>query len=407
LRKLETYEGVPAEELRRATRRAFENLVNLALEESVNFVLIAGDLYDGDWKDYKTGLYLLSQLRKLREAEIPVFIVAGNHDALSKITKDLALPKGITRFPTKKATTIILDDPPVAIHGRSFSTNIMKKNLAVTYPSPVPGYFNIGLLHTSLNGREGHETYAPCSLEDLINKGYDYWALGHAHRLETVHESHPFVAFPGNTQGRHIRETGPKGCLLVTVNEPYEIDAEFRNLDVVRWERINVDVSGAEDPYEVLELVGNQIKETAEKNDNMPLIVRLEISGSSPAHEALSEDVDRWTNEIRSIAGDITRGNTCIEKVVFRTSYPKRARDISFKEGPIGELITYLDNLESSPELLLDLGSLINDLMKKLPPELKQGEDSPNPGDPQWMAEIVRQVRPMLIRKLLEKRSPK
>ncbi|MBW2127656.1 MAG: DNA repair exonuclease, partial [Deltaproteobacteria bacterium] len=316
LHKLEAYEGTPVEEMRHATRRAFENLINLAIEEEVDFVLIAGDLYDSDWKDYNTGLYLVSQLTKLREAEIPVFIIAGNHDALSKITKTLRLPEGVTMFPSNKATTAVIEDLGIAIHGRSFSSAVMKKNLAQNYPSKMRGYFNIGLLHTSLNGREGHETYAPCSLDDLLNKGYDYWALGHAHKQEIVHKQEPVIAFSGNTQGRHIRETGPKGTLIVNIDDAGKVRLDFRSLDVVRWEKLEVDASKADDGYMVVDMVTEQLETLAEKNDDLPLIVRVKIHGNSPAHEELAGDVERWINEIRSAAIDSTHGSACIEKVM-------------------------------------------------------------------------------------------
>jgi len=403
LHKLEAYEGAPVEEMRHATRRAFENLINLAIEEEVDFAVIAGDLYDSDWKDYNTGLYLVSQLTKLREAEIPVFIVAGNHDALSKITKTLRLPEGVTMFPSNKATTILIEELGIAIHGRSFSSAVMKKNLAQNYPCKKPGYFNIGLLHTSLNGREGHETYAPCSLDDLLNKGYDYWALGHAHKREIVHKQDAVIAFSGNTQGRHIRETGPKGTLIVNIDDAGKVRLDFRSLDVVRWEKLEVDASKADGGYMVVDTVTEQLETLAEKNDDLPLIVRVEILGNSPAHEELAGDVERWINEIRSAAIDSTHGSACIEKVMILTSYPSQEGYPSFKEGPIGELNQYLDSLESNPEQLLNLGSLLDDLMKKMPAELRQGGEGLNPGDPNWVAGIIRQIRPMLMQRLLGK----
>ena len=403
LHKLEAYEGIPVEEMRHATRRAFENLINLAIEEEVDFVLIAGDLYDSDWKDYNTGLYLVSQLTKLREAEIPVFIIAGNHDALSKITKTLRLPEGVTMFPSNKATTAVIEDLGIAIHGRSFSSAVMKKNLAQNYPSKMRGYFNIGLLHTSLNGREGHETYAPCSLDDLLNKGYDYWALGHAHKREIAHKQEPVIAFSGNTQGRHIRETGPKGCFIVKINDAGKVRLDFRSLDVVRWEKLEVDASKAEDGYMVVDMVIEQLETLAEKSDDLPLIVRVKIHGNSPAHEELAGDVERWINEIRSAAIDSTHGSACIEKVMILTSYPSQEGHPSFKEGPIGELNQYLDSLESSPKQLLNLGSLLDDLMKKMPAELRQSGENLNPRDPNWIAGIIKQIRPMLMQRLLGK----
>ncbi|MCP5049968.1 MAG: DNA repair exonuclease, partial [bacterium] len=216
LHRLEAYEGAPVEEVRQASRRAFENLIDFAVGESVDFVLIAGDLFDGDWKDYNTGLYFIRQVHRLKQADIYVFIISGNHDAAGRMTRVLPYLENVGVFSHKKPETKTLDTLKVAIHGQSFSTSAVTDNMALAYPDPVPGYFNIGLLHTSLNGREGHENYAPCTVEDLKNRGYDYWALGHVHQSEIV-SSDPFIVFPGCIQGRHIRETGDKGGVLVTV----------------------------------------------------------------------------------------------------------------------------------------------------------------------------------------------
>ena len=177
LQKLEQYEGAPVRELRQATRRAFENLIELAIAEKVDFVLIAGDLYDGDWKDYNTGLYFISRITKLNDANIPVYIITGNHDAASAITKTLRLPDNVKMFPTDKPCTFKLEEVGVAIHGQGFATPAVKKDLSAGYPVAVAGYFNIGMLHTCATGREGHEPYAPCTVAALESKGYDYWAL--------------------------------------------------------------------------------------------------------------------------------------------------------------------------------------------------------------------------------------
>ncbi|MBW1682156.1 MAG: DNA repair exonuclease, partial [Deltaproteobacteria bacterium] len=391
------------EELRNATRRAFENLVDLALQEEVDFLVIAGDLYDSDWKDYNTGLYLLSQLGKLREAKIPVLVVTGNHDALSKITRKLRIPGGITLFPSNKASTMVLEDLGVAVHGRSFGTSVMKKNLAVTYRDRLPGFFNLGILHTSLNGREGHETYAPCSLDDLLSKGYDYWALGHAHRREIVHPQDPVVAFSGNTQGRHVRETGPKGCLLVSVDDAGNPTLEFKSLDVVRWEKVRVDATDLDSGHGVVERVTENLAAFMENHGGLPLIARVEVHGRTRAHAELAGDMDRWVNEVRSAAIDACHGNACVEKVLFLTTDPPREHHGVLEEGPIGELHQYLDEMESDPEQLLSLGSHLDELMKKLPRELKETGESIRPDDPAWIAGVVRGIRPMLIQRLLKK----
>ncbi len=187
LRGLQRYEGAPADEIRQATRRALENLVQLAIDQSVAFVLIAGDLYDGDWKDHCTGLFFVSQMVRLREANIPVIVIAGNHDAMNKMTRTLPLPENVHMLDHKRPETIHLEALGVAIHGQSFATQAVLEDLSATYPSAVGGQLNIGLLHTCATGREGHAAYAPCTIPGLVAKQYDYWALGHVHGFEVLH----------------------------------------------------------------------------------------------------------------------------------------------------------------------------------------------------------------------------
>src|SRR5690606_7156287 len=186
LRGLERYDGAPVDQLRGATRRAFENLVELAIDEEVAFVLLAGDLYDGTWRDYNTGLFFGPQMSRLRDAGIGAYMVLGNHDAESRMTKQLRLPDTVHRFRPKQAETRIDEERGVAIHGQSFHRPDESADLSAGYPEPVPGMLNIGLLHTCAEGREGHGRYAPTTVENLVSKGYDYWALGHVHRREVL-----------------------------------------------------------------------------------------------------------------------------------------------------------------------------------------------------------------------------
>ncbi|NUU22496.1 MAG: DNA repair exonuclease, partial [Streptomycetaceae bacterium] len=165
LRGLSRYPGAPAEEFRSAVRRALENLVDLAVHEGVDAVLLAGDVYDGDWKDYRTGLFFGAQMQRLREADIRVCMVAGNHDAQSKITKELRLPENVHRFSTAQPETKEYEDLGLAVHGQGFAERDVTDNLALAYPKARDGCLNIGLLHTALEGADGHDTYAPCRVD--------------------------------------------------------------------------------------------------------------------------------------------------------------------------------------------------------------------------------------------------
>ncbi|NBC48994.1 MAG: DNA repair exonuclease [Gammaproteobacteria bacterium] len=305
---LDAYEGAPVELLRGATRRAFENLVELALEEAVDFVLIAGDLYDGDWRDFSTGLFFTRQMARLREAAIPVYVIAGNHDAASVLTRRLDPPDNVHFFSTRQPETRELEQLPVAIHGRGFPNRQVPENLVPDYPPPRPGRFNIGLLHTSLAGAPGHATYAPCTLADLAAKGYDYWALGHVHQPQVLARA-PWVIFPGNLQGRHVRETGARGCQLVRVDEALQVvDAVHRPLDVVRWARLEVDLTGIDAPESALVRVDDALTRALDDADGRLLATRLALAGHTPLHGGLARSLPAWRAQCQARA-QITGGD--------------------------------------------------------------------------------------------------
>jgi DNA repair protein SbcD/Mre11 len=402
MRKLDFYEGAPVEKFRQATRRAFENLIQLAISENVAFVLIAGDLYDGDWKDYNTGLYFVSQMTRLRDAGIPVFIVTGNHDAASTITKTLSFPDNVKIFPSEKPATFQVDHAGVAIHGQSFASPAVRKDLASSYPLPLNGFYNIGLLHTCLTGREGHEPYAPCSPEDLKNKGYDYWALGHVHKHEVIQKD-PHIVFSGNLQGRNPRETGPKGCVLITAGQSHETQIEFIPMDVVRWNISEIDATGAESGYDVLDRIRKTLENLLEENDGMPLAARLYIIGKTAAHEEIFSDPERWMNDIRSVALDSCNGRVWVEKIKIGTRLPDSGRFLGQKNGAIGELLKLFDELSEETAVHPDLIAELADLERKLPLELKTMEEGLKFNDTEWMKVTLDQVRPILVKRLLKK----
>jgi len=401
LRGLDRYEGAPVEEIRQATRRALENLVRLAIDESAAFVLLAGDLYDGDWKDFHTGMFFVSQMVRLREAGIDVLLVAGNHDAANRMTKKLPLPKNVHSFAANKPRTVELPELDVAVHGQSFSKAAVTANLASGYPAAVAGMFNIGLLHTSATGREGHESYAPCSLDDLRSKGYDYWALGHVHQREVLCEQPP-VIFPGNLQGRHIRETGAKGCTLVTVDDQGRTHVEPRPLDVFRWEHCHLDATGAETAAELLDRLRDALARLVAEADGRPLAVRVEIEGPCAAHRQIAATPRQWIGEVRAAAMDVAGGSVWIEKVKTRTSLPVDLAAVQSTEGPIGELIQLTSELKADPETLAEiLGDELAGLRKKLPAELLEGDDAVDLDSLEVLRDALDQVEQMLVGQLL------
>ena len=164
---LARYEGMPVAEIRAATRTTFDHLVAYACQEAVDFVVIAGDLFDGDWHDMSSGLYFARAMGRLEQAGIPAYVLNGNHDAASVLTRSVPCPPNVHRFGSRKPETFRLGHLGVAVHGWSFAQAAAPENLALSYPYATPHAFNVGVLHTSLSGHPGHDRYAPCELTDL------------------------------------------------------------------------------------------------------------------------------------------------------------------------------------------------------------------------------------------------
>ncbi len=399
LRGLQQYEGAPVDEIRRAPREGLSNLVDLAIEQSVKFVLIAGDLYDGNWKNFQTGMFFVKQATRLRAAGIPLYVIAGNHDAANKMTRSLPLPDNVTFFSADAPQTVILEELDVAIHGQSFATAEVLDDLSLAYPAAIRGCLNIGLLHTSADGREDHDPYAPCSLEGLRLKGYDYWALGHIHKREVLCQE-PLVAFSGNVQGRHIRETGPKGCFVVTVQSDRRLEAVFHPLDVMRWEVALVDLQDVNDIDEVPSRVSYQLEQLYCQAAGRPLAIRVELRGATALHRALQADLDHWMHQIRGLAVDMGQGQIWIEKVKLRTTDPARVGSTKpVDEAAIGELTELFAQVRSNPLLLDEIGFDFEAVTKKLPPELKSRFDIGTQNE-SWLTEVLDQAEALLLHRL-------
>ena len=405
LRGLERYDGAPVAEIRGATRKALENLIRLSLDENVDFVLIAGDLYDGDWKDYNTGLFYARQMARLREAGIPVFLIRGNHDAASQITKELKLPDNVHEFSSRKPETVQLDDIGVAIHGQSFSRQAVTEDLSAGYPLANRGFFNIGLLHTSAGGREGHENYAPCSVAGLRSKGYNYWALGHVHQREVLQQE-PWIVFPGNLQGRHARETGSKGCMLVSVADERVESVEHRELDVVRWCQRTVDANGAADLEELLDRVQRGLRVELDRVQGRLLAARLVVRGACGASKALSIQQERFVNECRALANDIGGGRVWVEKVHLQTRSEVELDELAKRSDPVADLIRFIRGLATDEAVLSELLSEFKDLKQKLPLDLREGFDAINLDDPGLLRVLLGDAEQILLPRLLERESP-
>jgi exonuclease SbcD len=372
LRGLSRYDGVPTEAVRTATRQALNNLVDAAIENNVAFVIIAGDLYDGEWDDFGTGLFFCGAMGRLEKARIPVYLLFGNHDAESQLTKRLPLPENVHRFSARRPESFKDEQTGAVLHGQSYRDRDPGCSLAAGYPMAEAGRLNIGVLHTALTGGDAqHAPYSPCTPSELASKGYDYWALGHVHGFQVISDD-PWIVFPGNLQGRNIRETGPKGAALVTVEGGRVVAAEHLPLDVVRWASWEVDLSGLSDQIGIEGCIRSTLQARhAVESSGLPMVSRITLSGQTSEHLQLKGKRHLIREDVRAIAAALS-DQLWIEKVVLATGTPDRQRESI--EAP-DDLNSLLGEAGNAPELEEVLAADFLDLCSKLPPGLSEHSD--------------------------------
>lgn len=380
LQGLAAYPDAPAERLRNATREAFQALVEQVIEEKVDFMVIAGDIYDGDWRDFNTGLFFVGQMGRLKQAGIPVFLLHGNHDAEADMTRSLSLPDNVRVFSSRKAESFQLPALKVALHGRSFKDAATTDNLVPAYPEPVPGWFNIGVLHTALEGRSEHARYAPCSVAELEAKGYQYWALGHVHEQAILpapdnrQPGQPVIAFSGNIQGRHIRETGARGALMIHVDAQEITAIERLDTDVLRWQQLDITLFEADDMKRALQKAGTALDLLlADVPGSKPLAVRVVFSGTTHAHQHLMAESNQLRQEVIALAVARDPERIWIEKVKLATQAPP-VIDTDAETQRNDAAIELARLAQSAVEDESFVSELINEwqtLLEKLPPEVR------------------------------------
>ena len=286
--------------LRHSTFNSFERIVFLAIEREVDFIVIAGDVYDSADQSLRAQIRFHDFLKRASEAGIQCFLIHGNHDPLNSWDAKLDLPLNCHRFggdSVTKLTATRNGDPLADIYGISFPTRDVNENIAVQFSRDGDAPFAIGVLHCNLGGDPNHDNYAPCNIDDLQRANMDYWALGHVHTRNVVSPQDPCVVYPGNIQGRSVRETGERGCYLVRVDHKFVIDLEFLPTDVVRWfgpDDASLDVKNI-DSFDLLLTELTEVRERLRsKADGRASIARIRLVGRSELHaQLLSLEVDR------------------------------------------------------------------------------------------------------------------
>lgn len=298
-----------------SVQQAFRSLIDLALAENVDFVLIAGDLFDANWKDYSVGLFFIQEIKRLK---CPIYYIKGNHDAENRLLKSLPYPDHFHIFDSTKAESIINDQLKVALHGQSYKMYETREDLASNYPSFIPGYCNIGLLHTSGVKNNSEEPYAPFDLDQLMSKNYQYWALGHIHQNQILSKS-PYLVYSGVIQGRHIRETGSKGCYLVTVNKQDIQKVEFFELNNLVWEKVFIDLTAVSSEIELKKALLDQLTSLLKLAFGKAIVIRIVFTGVCKLEKGIFSNEEYWRNAFYCWVEELNNKKIYIEKLVDKS----------------------------------------------------------------------------------------
>lgn len=357
------FEGVQAlrpglrETLQDASLKAFSRLVDLAIEKEVAFVLFAGDIYDGEDRGLRAQRAFLRGLRRLSEAGIRSFIVHGNHDPAGGNWSAIPTwPEGVHAFGSDgvEAVPVERDGKRVAtIYGQSFRTRAERANLARKFRrGPEPG-LHVGLLHANAGGQQGHDPYAPCSLDDLRDAGMDYWALGHVHTRQILFSGEQWAVYPGNLQGRSFKpsEQGEKGAKLITVENNRITEATFCPLAPVVFDTVEVDVEGVESELEVLDRLHEAAALHGERRGCEGLLLRAALVGQTPLHRKLlrleeEEVLDDLNDESSSASPWVVW-----ERLEVRTRPEADREQLAEQNDLLGEVLRMLDRFRGDPNV--------------------------------------------------------
>jgi DNA repair exonuclease SbcCD nuclease subunit len=339
--------------MRSATFQAFDNIIQLCLDRHVDFLLVAGDVYDGADRSLRAQIRFREGLKKLSDAGIRSFAVSGNHDPLSGWSSTLEWPEGVYFFKDHLETVTVQREGRALAHiqGISYPERDERRNLSKLFRRKGSS-FHIGLLHANVGNDTGHEPYAPCSLEDLKGSDMDYWALGHVHMRKILSKEFPAIMYPGNTQGRNIRETGAKGCYLVTVDEGGGIETEFIAADVVRWVSRDVSIEGIQTEQGLINALIDTCNHISETSSGLATIARISIAGNGPMYNALrSPDFMSDLLELVQESGYASSPFVWVEKINLEAGPEMDIGDLMKRKDFLGELLSYSNEISKSDNI--------------------------------------------------------
>ncbi|MDD5596825.1 MAG: DNA repair exonuclease [Victivallaceae bacterium] len=379
-----------------ATFTAFENIVGLALEQKVDFLLIAGDVFDNADRSLKSRLFFREQLEKLNSEDIKCFIVCGNHDPLSSWSRSVGLPGNTFIFDSAKPQTRIVERGGreiAAVCGMSFGSAKVSANLAAKFKRERLDLPAIALLHANIDN-SSEENYAPARLADLEKSNFDYWALGHVHSFAVLKSAFPAVVYPGCPQGTSPRETGIKGCCLVEIKNGSAPEIKDFAVDVIRYAEREISINGVETFEKLFELTNAAGEKLAAENGGRKTVVRLKLSGRGVlnkelrAETAIGELEEHFEREVEAFGEMLF-----LNRIELATGDDYDLEELTRNSGFIADLTACAG--EMTREDMEEIKQAVMQIYKRCRIDAKSFDESALPG-------IIEDAKRLALDKLLE-----
>lgn len=356
--------------IQQSTLQAYDKIIELCIDNKVDFLLIAGDTFDLDKVSLTAQIHFHKGLKKLNAYGIKVYIILGNHDSFEQKNTYINWPDNTHFFSHEKVESISFykKDLEVArIYGRSYPTKRFNENIVKDYyfdNKSDKDIFKIALLHTNVDGIYENDSYAPSSLKDLKSTDVNYWALGHIHSAQILSEKNPVIIYPGNPQGRNIKETGLKSCTLVEVNNSNTISLKTLPTSLILWEHISINITEANTIDDVISIIENELYDVLE-NSKIPIIARLTLTGLTSLNIELNSDgISAEIKEIVNSSFNQYVKWALIESVIIKTKSNISYNEILNQENFIADYLNQLEKFNNGEIEEIDYQEICSELYK-------------------------------------------
>jgi len=346
--------------LQSATLGALERVVGHTIGAKADFLIIAGDLYDSKDRSLRALVAFRKQMERLADRNIPVFIVHGNHDPLNGWGSSFQLPANVMTFGGRTDTEPFLrfGREVAQIVGVSYTRERVTDNLASSFTAPPDAPYSIAVLHANIGHQAGHADYAPATVEDLVTAGFNYWALGHVHTRSILAKEPAMVVYPGNTQGRNPRESGPRGCYQVDVDTHGRAHLEFVDTSVVRWAHIELSIRDCADMDQLVDSMLREARNASAGFDG-PTVVRCTIRGNGVLHRDLQRD------EMNEELCEVLQSVVVAESVRIATGPELDLESLARTETMVSDFLKVAERALDEPELRQRLADSLTALFRR------------------------------------------